>query len=123
MDYIIFQTTEEPYQVFYIPASPDGHAFQAKVELRYLPGPNRWILSIADAITGQVYVPNVPVICSYEEINDLLFPFRFLFQGSGIGSLFCLKGVDCPASTDPGKNNLNEFQVLWGDRWIAASGG
>ena len=118
MDYIIFQTTEEPYQVFYIPASPDGHAFQAKVELRYLPGPDRWILSVADAVTGQVYVPNVPVVCSYEEINDLLFPFRFLFQGSGIGSLFCLKAVDTPSTPDPARDNLHEFQLLFGDRYV-----
>ena len=91
MEYVIFQTTEEPYQVFYLPASPDGHAFSAKVEIRFLPGAGCWVVSIADAITGQVYVPFVPVRCSYGEINDLLFPFRLLFQGSGIGSMFCLK--------------------------------
>ena len=39
MDYIILQTTDDPHQVFYLPASPDGHAFQAKVDLQYLPAP------------------------------------------------------------------------------------
>ena len=123
MDYLILPTTDDPYQVFCFPASPDGHAFQAKVELRFLPAPDVWILSIADALTGQVYVPNIPVICSYDEINDLLFPFRFLFQGSGIGSLFCLKATDAPRTPNPSRGTLSDFQLLWGDRWAAASGG
>ena len=71
--------------------------------------------------TGQVYVPNIPVICSYEEINDLLFPFRFLFQGSGIGSLFCLKATESPSSQNPSRGNLNEFQLIWGDILTADS--
>ena len=121
MDYIILQTTDDPHQVFYLPASPDGHAFQAKVDLQYLPAPDLWILSIADAITGQAYVPNIPVICSWEEINDLLFPFRFLFQGSGIGSLFCLKATESPSSQNPSRGNLNEFQLIWGDILTADS--
>ena len=120
MDYVIFQSYPDPYQVFIFPASPDGHAFQAKVELRWLPGAGHWVFSISDAITGQVYVPNVPIICSYEEINDLLFPFRFLFQGNGIGSLFCVKAVDKPATPDPVKENLHEFYLIWGDKWTAA---
>ena len=137
MEYVIFQTTEEPYQVFYLPASPDGHAFSAKVELRFLPGASVWVVSISDAVTGQVYVPFVPIRCSYGEINDLLFPFRFLFQGSGIGSMFCLKpgvkrkgtvlfpSADAetnravpPFHADPERENLREFLILWGDRYI-----
>ena len=121
MDYIILQTTDDPHQVFYLPTSPDGHAFQAKLDLQYLPAPGLWILSIADAITGQVYVPNIPVICSWEEINDLLFPFRFLFPGSGIGSLFCLKATESPSSQNPSRGNLNEFQLIWGDILTADS--
>ncbi len=119
MDYLIFPTTEDPWQVFFLPASPDGHAFQAKVELRYLPAPDRWICSIADAVTAHVYVPNIPLICSYGEINDLLLPFRFLFQGNGIGSLFCLKVVDRPSTPDPARGNLNQFLLLWGDRYVS----
>ena len=117
MDYLILPTTDAPYQVFCFPASPDGHSFQAKLELRYLPAPDLWILSIADALTGQVYVPNIPVVCSYGEINDLLFPFRFLFQGSGIGSLFCLKATGTPRTPNPSRGTLSDFQLLWGDRW------
>ena len=88
MEYVIFQTTDEPYQVFYLPAAPDGHAFSAKVGIRFLPGTGCWVISIADAITGQVYVPFVPVRCSYGEINDLLFPFGFFFRDPGSGRCF-----------------------------------
>ena len=117
MDYLILPTKSEPYQVFYLAASPDGHAFQARVELRWLPAPGLWFLSIADAISGEVYVNQIPVICSYEVLNDLLYPFRWLFRGSGIGSLFCLKAVDAPSTPDPSRDNLSDFILLWGDRW------
>ena len=118
MDYIILQPTDDPFQSFFLPASPDGHAFQARVDLRYLTGPDQWVLSISDAVTAQVYVNQITVICSYEELNDLLFPFRYLFQGSGIGSFFCLKGTDIPSTPNPSRHNLNEFQLLWGDRYV-----
>ena len=123
MDYYILPVTGDPYQVFYLPASPDGHAFEARVELRYFPLPDKWILSISDIITGQVYVNQIPVICSYGQVNDLLFPFRHLFQGNGIGSLFCLKKVEKPSTQDPSENNWDEFMVLWGNLWPAPGGG
>ncbi len=118
MDYIILPVTDQARQVLYLPVSPEGHAFQARVELRWMEAAGKWILSIGDAVTGEPYVNQIPVICSYEEINDLLFPFRWLFQGAGIGSLFCLKAVDQPSSADPGRGNLKEFQILWGDRYV-----
>ena len=117
MDTIILQPTDDPAQSFYIPACPDGSAFQARVDLRYLTAPDLWVLSISDAVTARIYVNQIPVICSYGELNDLLFPFRYLFQGRGIGSFFCLKGTDRPSTRDPSRHNLNEFQLLWGDRY------
>ena len=120
MDYQLLPSTDDPYLVFYMPASPDGHAFQAQVELRFLPAPEKWFLSISDGITGEVYVNQIPVLCSYEILNDLLYPFRWLFQGSGIGSFFCVKGTDQPSSPDPGRHNLKEFILLWGDQWKEA---
>ena len=118
MDYLQLPPVSEPYQVFYLPVSPDGRAFQARVELRYLSAPDLWFLTIADAITGETYVNQIPVLCSYEVLNDLLYPFRWLFQGSGIGSLFCLKAVEQPSSPNPTKNNFHEFTLLWGDRYV-----
>ena len=123
MDYYILPVTDDPWQVFYLPASPDGHAFEARVELRYFSLPDKWILSISDTITGQVYVNQIPVICSYGQVNDLLWPFRHLFRGNGIGSLFCLKAVENPSTQDPSEKNWDEFMILWGNIWPASSGG
>ena len=117
MDYIQIPTTKEDYQVVYLPVSPDGFAFQATVELRYLAGVGKWFLSISNTLTGEVYVNQIPLICSYEELNDLLFPFRWILRGVGIGSLFCVKAVDTPSSADPSRSNLDEFMILWGDQW------
>ncbi len=120
MNYIQLPTTSDPRQILHIPVSPDGHAFQAQVELRWLPAPARWFLSISDAMTGETFVNQIPLICSHAVLNDLLFPFRWLFQGSGLGSLFCLKAVDSPQTQDPSETNLHEFRILWGDRWKEA---
>ena len=109
----------DPYQVMYMSVCPDGHAFLAKVELRYLPGPDKWFLSVSDAATGKVYVNQIPLICSYTWLNDLFFPFRHFFQGSGIGSFFVVKAVDAPSTPDPAEGNLEEFQLLWTDRYPA----
>ncbi len=118
MDYLILQPTDDPFQSFYLPAAPDGHAFQARVDLRYLSALNLWVLSISDAVTARVYVNRFPVICSCEELNDLLFPFRYLFQASGIGSLLCLKATDRPSTPDPSRHTLNAFPLLWGNRYV-----
>ena len=49
----------DPYQIMYLSVSPDNQSFLAKVELRYLPAPDRWFLSVSDAATGKEYV-NLP---------------------------------------------------------------
>ena len=117
MDYIILPVTNEPAQTLYLPVSPGGHAFQARVDLRYRAAPGRWFLSISDALTGETFVNQIPLVCSLERLNDLLFPFLWRFQGDGLGSLFCVKAVDHPKTVDPGPDNLNEFYLLWGDKW------
>ena len=117
MDYIQLPATDDARQVMYVPVSPDGHAFQAKVELRYLSAAGQWFLSISDAVTGKELVNQIPLICSHERLNDLLYPFRWQFLGRGIGSLFCLKAVENPSSADPSRDNLNEFRIIWGDQW------
>ena len=117
MDYMMLPLTSDPSQILYLPASPDGRAFQARLDLRWLPAPGHWFLSVSDAVSGDLYVNQIPLICSCESLNDLLYPFRWLFQGAGIGSLFCLKAVDTPSTPDPGRDNLSEFQLLWGDRY------
>jgi len=122
MDYIRLPVTNDPCQIIDLPASPDGHAFQAKITLRYLPAPDLWFLTVTDAISGETCVNQIPVICSHESLNDLFAPFRWLFQGSGLGSFFCVKAVDSPTTPDPSRENLTDFILLWGDRWVNQTG-
>ena len=78
MDCFILPFSEKPYQIMYLPVSPEGRAFQAKVELRFLEGAGLWFLSISDAVTGVSYVNKIPLICSYEDHR-----VPFLPEGGG----------------------------------------
>ena len=117
MTYAILPLTEDPWQVFTLDLSIDGEAFHAQMEIRYLTAPDQWVLSIWDHSSGEILVNQIPIVCSYGALNDLLFPFRHLRGGQGVGSLFCLRNTDAPSTPDPAKGNLTEFQVLWGDTW------
>ncbi len=117
MTYWIFPKSDAPRQVFLLSPEPDGLAIHAEVELRYLPAPELWVVSIRDHETDELLVNQVPLICSYGEINDLLAPFRHLRNGAGLGSLFVLKDTDAPDTPDPAERTLGQFLVLWGDRF------
>ena len=109
--------TLDPWQVMTLDVILDGEEFHAQVEIRYLPAPDQWVLSIWDHSSSELLVNMIPLICSYGQVNDLLLPFRHLRGGRGLGSLFCLKGTDEPSSVDPVGNNLTEFQVCWSDTY------
>ena len=117
MQYTILPLTQDERQCFTLTVSLNGVSFYARVEVRYLPAPDCWVLSIWDQSTGDLLVNMIPLICSYEQINDLLAPFGFLRSGQGLGSLFVLRNVDHPSTSDPAGRNLSEFQILWGDRY------
>ena len=104
-----------PWQVFTLDLVIDGAQFHAQVELRYLPAPDRWFISIWDHASGTLPVNMVPLVCSCGEANDLLLPFRHLRNGRGLGTLLCLKGTDEPSTPDPSADNLTEFRLLWSD--------
>ena len=107
--------TLDPWQVMTLDVELDGVAFHAQVEIRYLPAAGQWFLSIWDHSSSTLLVNMIPLICSYGEPNDLLAPFRYLRDGKGLGSLFCLRGTEEPETADPGERNLTEFMVLWTD--------
>ena len=118
MTYYRFPVSSAPRHVFLMDLAPDGIPLHARVELRYLPAPDIWVVSIWDDTTGELLINRIPLSCSYGRINDLLLPFRYLRQGRGIGSLFVLKNTDTPDTADPAEKNLNQFLVLWGDTFI-----
>ena len=113
--YYILPVTDDARQVFTLDMTIDGAAFQARIEIRFLYEPWVWVISIWNNATGELMVNQIPLVCSYGEINDLLAPFRHLRDGAGMGSLFVLKNTDQPGSVDPDRYTLTNFNVLFGD--------
>ena len=113
----LLSLTLDPWQVMTLDVVIDGEEFHAQVEIRYLPAPDQWVVSIWDHSSSELLVNMIPLVCSYGEVNDLLAPFRFLRDGKGLGSLICLRGTDEPSTQDPTGTNLNEFQLLWSDTY------
>ncbi len=107
--------SSDPWQVFTLDLAIDGEMFHAQAEIRYLPAPDRWVVSIRDHASGELLVNMIPLICSFGEVNDLLRPFRHLRDGKGLGSLICLRGTDEPSTPDPSGDNLQEFKICWSD--------
>ena len=105
----------DPWQVFTLDVVIDDVEFHAQVEIRYLPAPDQWFVSIWDHSTGKLLVNMIPLICSYSEPNDLLYPFRHLRDGKGMGSMFCIRGTEETDTPDPSEKNLTDFRVFWGD--------
>ena len=118
--YWMLPLTEDPRQVFTLDLQIDGAAFHARVEIRYLTAPDVWVISVWDNSSGELLVNQIPLICSYGQVNDLFRPFRHLRQGQGMGSLFVLRNTDEPKTQDPAKGNLTEFRVLFGDTWVSS---
>ena len=113
--FTILPLTNDARQVFAQDMAIDGTTFRARIEIRYLPAPDIWVLSVWNDASGELLVNQIPVICSYGQINDLFYPFRHLRGGAGLGSLFVLRNTDEPSTADPTKTNLTEFQILFGD--------
>ena len=113
----ILPLTLDPWQVMTLDVVIDGEEFHAQIEVRYLPAPDQWVVSIWDHSSGELLVNMISLICSYGEVNDLLLPFRCLRGGKGLGSLICLRGTDEPSTQDPTGTNLNEFQLIWTDTY------
>ena len=115
--YYILPLTEDPRQVFTLDVTIDGVPFHARVEIRYLPAPDCWVISIWDDSSGELLINQIPLVCSYGEVNDLLRPFRHLREGQGLGSLFVIRDTDEPSTPDPAIGNLTEFCILFGDTY------
>ena len=110
----ILPITNDPRQVFTLDLEIDGEPFHARAEIRYLPAPDCWVISIWDNSSGELLVNQVPLICSYGRVNDLLRPFRHLRDGRGLGSLFVIRDTDELSAPDPAEGNLTAFRILFG---------
>ena len=115
--YWILPLTEDPRQVFTLDMHIDGIAFHVRVEVRYLTAPEIWVVSVWDNSSGELLINQIPLVCSYGQVNDLFQPFRHLRNGLGMGSLFVIRNMDDPSTPDPAEGNLMEFRVLMGDTY------
>ena len=115
--YWILPLTEDPRQVFTLDMQIDGIAFHARVEVRYLTAPDVWVISVWDNSSGEMLINQIPLVCSYGQVNDLFLPFRHLRNGLGMGSLFVIRNTDDPSTPDPAEGNLMEFRILFGDTY------
>ena len=118
LSYTELSRTNDPRQVFTVDVTIDGTPLHARVELRYLSAPDQWVISIWDNASSVLLINQVPLICSYGELNDLLLPYRYIRDGAGLGSLFVIRNTDEPSTSNPAKENLTGFQVLWGDTFV-----
>ena len=108
--------TDAPYQVFTTDLSPDATPLHARFEIRYLSAPDQWVISIYDNAGATLLVNRIPLICSRGFPLDLLYPFRHLRGGKGIGSMFLLGGAE--DSPDPGEGTLSRYTLLYGDTLV-----
>ena len=115
--YWILPLTNDPRQVFTLDMQIDEIAFHARVEVRYLTAPEVWVISIWDNSSGELLINQIPLVCSYGQVNDLFLPFRHLRNGPGMGSLFVIRNTDDPSTPDPAEGNLTEFRILRGDTY------
>ena len=118
LSYTELPLTNDSRQVFTVDVVIDGTAIHARVEIRYMSAIDQWVISIWNNATSVLLVNQVPLICSYRELNDLLLSFRYIRDGAGIGSLFVLRNTDEPSTVNPAKGNLTEFQTIWGDTFV-----
>jgi len=112
--YYVLPLTENARQVFTLDMTIDGVSFHARAEIRYLPAPDQWVISVWDNSSGELLISQIPLICSYGQVNDLFRPFRHLREGRGMGTLIVIRNVDEPGTTDPAEGNLTEFKRIRG---------
>lgn len=118
MTYAILPLTNDPWQVFTVDVVIDGEPFHAQISVRWLPAAGRWFLSVWDHASGELLVNQVPLVCTCGPLNDLLFPFAHIRGGKGLGSMFCLRKAESAEQADPGRVNLEEFSLLFGDTFV-----
>ena len=71
MKYCILPLTNDPRQVMTLDLTIDGEGFHARIEVRYLPAPGCWVISVWDEAAGELLINQIPLICSYGFVNDL----------------------------------------------------
>lgn len=102
---------EAETQIINLSIAPNGNAVSLRLEIRWLDNAGKWYLTVYDATTNVCLVSLLPLIASGSKLNDLLGQFGHLRIGSA--ALVPISS-DTP-SADPGRDDLADFELLWGD--------
>ena len=109
--YRIDKTPGERYQIITITLPYKKDNIRLRFEIRYLNETGLWYLSLFNLQTGETCCRYVPIIASYEAVNNLLEPYAY----KEMGCVACVPVVENPQSENPGLNNFNEFELVWGE--------
>ena len=61
MNGYLLPLSQDPWQVMTLDVVIDGEPFHAQVEIRYLPAPDQWVLSIWNHATSELLVNMIPL--------------------------------------------------------------
>ena len=107
----ILPTTSALNQSLSLQLPLSGGTKLLQVDLRYHKAPGLWFLSVTDRITGELLCSHLPLRASYGAVNDLLKPFRY----RGLGSLCCFPSTRRDTPSDPGPEDLSDFNLIWSE--------
>ena len=104
-------TSETLYKILTFNVVIGKNTKRFRMELRHLTYTDKWYISIFDAQSGEAYCRYVPVVASYNALNNLIA----LFAYKDIGWMACIPKISKPSSADPQEDNIDQFEIVWGD--------
>ena len=111
MDMVQIPLTNDPAQVRTFTISPDGVTRYFRLDVRWRDHVGKWTVSISNAQTGDSILSELPLVASAPGcLNDILGQFGHL----RIGSIWLIPTAVDDYYTDPGKDNLTGFALVWG---------
>lgn len=112
MEWVQLPLTNDPAQVKTFTIDPDGVTRAFRVDVRWRDHVGKWTMSISNAQSGDSILSELPLTGSAPGcLNDILGQYGHL----RIGSIFLLPNAADDYYTDPGKENLTGFALVWGD--------
>lgn len=108
--YQVVPIDAKPNQTFRCILEREEGTIAYHIELRYNTIGNVWCMRIADGITEECLLANIPLRTGERPSADLLSPSSYL----GIGSIYVVPMVSLPSSVYPDDSNLGaEFALVW----------
>lgn len=105
----LIPVTSNPTQTLQVTISPDGTIISLSLVIRYLEMAGVWSLTIKDAVSGNLILDSIPLICGEFPAANLLSQYIYL----GLGSWYCINLSGTTLEDWPGKSSLGgDFGLL-----------